>query len=374
MIDKQMAQTFYHVNVLNHNLQIADMSIKLLNIKQQYTTIVQHLLLAIVTCRNLQDKIIEAIDKKHFHHILKNEEFEKEINVMQSHVSVDKLVCPFSNLHELYTNCEIFSSIDEKSIVFQIQVPLVKTNNFVMYETFKIPKIYINKMVWLDISGSLLISENDRYFKLRSNLKDYCKIGNKSFICDHHVIEYNSNINCETELIMANKTTDCQLYQTNSTAQMIQISNDKILYTLPSSSEVVASCDGNKKYRRVIHGSGILKKRNDCKFMISNISLFHNSNYFSTIHQEIAISTGKFKMFYLPNMEKLENMRYKTEYNASHDIARLSEDITKLKAEEKLPDIHDMHNYIAIYSIIIFVIIYKVYNKCTRLNHNKYFG
>lgn len=265
------------------------------------------------------------------------------------------------NLHQIINTAELNAVQTNNIIIFEINIPTFKRNEYILYNTVTIPKKLNDQtysFITPEYTNFAISTSTNAYFPLDpSALSKDCKsLSNNKYLCKYtgQIYKIHSRVNCEISIFMQFKH-QCPETQRKITGEVWFWLNkqNNYLFILPENTTVKLGCE--KTQTLLLNGIGTLST-NGCSVETPNIILPGSKTITTTIGSVL----HKLHFFHLP-FTGTPNL---TSAASSHPAYPSIKAIELLDKEEfKLPsDINPAitNNHYIIFTIIIFTIILAI--------------
>ncbi|XP_071054953.1 uncharacterized protein [Onthophagus taurus] len=218
---------------------------------------------------------------------------------------------------------------------FIIQVPIVETVQYQLYNLYPIPIIIKNKTYMIENNYNYIAIGKDDYLLINKQCKEIIP---NQYLCTEQT-KQKSKDQCEFELVTQSKIQNCAFKRIES--QSLTFIETPQMYVIISNKEqkLREQCNKNVKYH-VLLGTYIIKKSNDCKYQINEIII---QNY-ETILKEYQFYIG---IINVTNSEK-------------HSIVKLKEINIELQEKHLNLEHNNTAHYVILYFVIVIVLILSV--------------
>lgn len=325
------------------------------NLKMNFNTGMQYLILAIMKYREIQLQIHKALvefkNGKLNPLIISPIEFNEHLKEIQSTLgSQHKL--PSTNFIELESFIEV--AVTHGDILFHIEIPLLGATDFDLYKMVPVPVFQFGKFVYIKPTSTYLaINPAEQSYYLMSNSEfSKCTTMRKLLICEerHPIFSTFHDNHCEVSLFLHDLSPSN--YQITFHPQVwieIQQSNTW-LFSVKERTNVKLICEGQVS-STPIHDEGLLEIPSGCYINIKDVKIHAKTIKHSDLH--------------LPNLKSVlpsVNLTYDgTQANSTNpfilklnDLESISDGIESLRIHESVTlapvesiiDQMDFHQYV----------------------------
>lgn len=212
-------------------------------------------------------------------------------------------------LKELSKLCKINVNHLYNRLIFEIEIPLVHSREFVIYRVNSLPSLQQldNKFFTLFIKPSskyFIISKDGKYFNMSEKQLELCKVTRKKLLCEqtNEINTKDNSLLCEYQLLKENHESSfhfCNVqYKQNFVSEWNRIGeNPEWIFSLIKPENLTISCKNEPNYKISLKKTGIMKLGSNCQ-------LKHN-NYYINSHSY----RQNIKSVFVPKLDlKIQNL------------------------------------------------------------------
>lgn len=277
------------------------------------------------------------------------------------------------NLLHIYQTMNVRSRVTQRSVIFEITIPLSFAVDYNLLAIVPVPDINQNNVQsHIVTSTKYLAMDNHRehFAFLTTEELNRCQIFQTSqFLCEISPI-FNTMINesqCEVAILQRKSTLDtfCKVESINAANHWIKLhAENHWIYVVPNETMVDVIC-GSKVQTYNFQGSGLVIIDAGCALRDENVQIIavgtarnNISNEFHKLSNSIsgAINLKEFSSKIKSRTSVSDNLKLMT----ALDTANLEKELDIIKENQQLPtrmNQHDVHHYTVSYSIIGILII-----------------
>lgn len=202
-------------------------------------------------------------------------ELLSEINKFKHHLNLDVLPLEsnIENLLNIEQIIEIKSYVKESTIVFILELPLVKLDVFQYYQLYPVPIPENPFEFYINFPHTPYLALNEEKY---SYLNQHCKnLQKQEYLCKEvHLLQANPNSPCAVQLLnYQSNITNCAPLKIEITeTQILKITDNKWIVTTPNKTVTSIMC-GDLKSNKILFGSYLIEINNNCIVQINSIKL-----------------------------------------------------------------------------------------------------
>lgn len=298
------------------------------------------------------------------------------------------LKLPSTHFPEIRTIVQMSTVYGSNCLIFQLEVPLLKNENYHLYRMVPVPTYHQNFFTFIKpIRQYLAISlQQQMYYFLTSEEFEKCVEFYEVRICrqSHAMFHINENNHCEVNFFLNSPelTTQCDVVKSIQPYFWIQLHRpNQWLYSVKERSTLKVICNGDQPFQtRKIEGEGILEYPSNCNIHVNSIELPGTSVMYSTLILKDVPSV-------LPELNFTDDIPIKESSKpfvvSIKSLDSISNAIQRLKTEENVqlkdvdiksdkgPDTYHIISFSFTGVILILAISLLMYYKCCRKESNK---
>lgn len=259
----------------------------------EFNGIINYMSLVILKYRETQltiHQVLTQFKKGNLNPLLISpEEFDEQMKNIQYYVA-NRYKLPSFHFEELEKVVEVAVVHGIFSLIFQVEIPLLNTNDFKLYKMLPAPTNINNKF--------LAVKPTTTYFAINIRSKSYylltekdiegCSQMNKLYICNKHlpIHAIDDDSHCEVKIFMHDERSfeSCNYQRFYHTHLWFELSStNEWLFSIQHTETCKMECDETLE-RFKISGEGILSIRSGCKLEVSGTTLIGKEELTSTIH------------------------------------------------------------------------------------------
>lgn len=389
LMSKQVEEIFSNIKGLAGQISSNNARENVFKLKQGFGEVVQHIILIIMSYRQVQDLFITALvesqEGKIHPMVLSSDTFRSQLDLIRKSLPQNRRVPRFERLSEIYSLAAIRADITDNNLIFHVKIPLVNVEDFTLFREIPVPSIGKGKMYWIKPQAEYMAFNrvtNDTYF-MDDHAFQHCKLIGDSHIClQSNPIYTNGSEKAACELDLFNNepllNAACNIHFSPSENVWIKLYNGSWIFVCPQMIEIDIICDF-KITKTNLTGSGILNIRSGCiisdgtkKLSTYRVSSSNVSEaYVPARNLVLDVSGVKFQPLIL-HKNKFES----EEKVVDDEMEKLQSGIKELKDREVLPydlNYHDVHHYSISFLFVIILIIIVFRKFCAhRVDHSRY--
>lgn len=353
------------------------------NLMHQVHMLTNNLVLQLTNFEHIQENLIDVFtdagNGRLHPALIRPQQIEEQLNLI--HLNLPKSSSlPIENrteLHAIYKIIKMQSIIADNEALFKLTIPLVNTQNFVLYKPVSVPILTNNKFLWINSSNELVLVDDQKkqFMPISSDGLKACKTMQSGLMChiESPTYTYHAPSNCIIDVLRKNDSSECSFKVTNTYSDFVSLAPNTWLYFSNSSINATVSC-GKASDNMSLIGCGIIHIDKKCSLVTASAFMSSYRRYNSTINSVIS----HIDRINIHNQTKTaieflasSNITH-TDINFINDIANISKQVSTVKNQQFIHSLVSAH-HIGIFSIIIVVIIvFVIYKKCStvKINHN----
>lgn len=267
------------------------------------------------------------------------------------------------NMHNIINTAEFNAAQTNNTIIFEINIPTFKRNEYILYNTVTVPKKMsdqIYSFITPEYTNFAISTSINTYFPMDPSalLRDCKSLSNDKYLCKYmgQIYKTHSRVNCEISIFMQYKH-QCPETQRKITGEVWFWLNkqNNYLYILPDNTTIKLGCE--KSQTLLLNGIGILST-NGCSVETPKIILPGSRTITTTVGSEL----HKMNFFHLPftgTPNQTAAYWASPAYPSIKSIELLNKEDFKLPADIVLNSTTAKHHYI-IFAIIIVTIVVAI--------------
>ncbi|CAH4038465.1 unnamed protein product [Pieris brassicae] len=322
--------------------------------------------------RNMQEYLIDTItDIYHGRfnfHLISSEQLRRELNIISNHISTD-LSLPINNSQKQFGNIYKFLRVKARmlyeQLILEISVPLVSRDDFEIYNVISVPykSDALTMVKIVPISDLVAINkEKNSYIQMSENeLLSSCDYYSDIYYCNLPKLFY--NMKPEDSLCKTGMKKQCQVEKMPCDNEWIDLNKkNTYLYFCCDRCPLHIMC-GDQISAEQLNTTGLISIGHGCMLRNKKGVIYAHNEY------QNVLKTGP--MVYSPYMDSINNMinvslssdvieNSKNNYTIN-SLDKIGTDLEDMRKEAPIISsvtFHDVHQYIALYSILgIFVVV-----------------
>lgn len=303
---------------------------------------------------------VSNLDLKHINlNIISHTELKNQIELIHNNVE-KSLMVPDKNL---YSVMQMKPYLTKKNIIFKITIPLLLVNKFQIFQTFPTPFRFKNDYVIVNNISPYIITSLDfkRYELLGERALEQCQSFDENTRICHGLNRLKSDRvgGCEWDtLTYQNNSASCEFTTTKIDEQFVKFDDNKYIYTVVKPRVVTITCNQGILPIK-LGGEGFLSLRDDCTLDSGNHILLPKRRRVNAI--ELHPWTNEL----IDNMDGMVQPKIIKTLPAFEetDFRPLENELSKIREENMVFSVHNVHHYTLIYGLIIVVIAAILYFK-----------
>lgn len=241
LIDKQMAQAFYNLDLLKQYLEKDEEAISLVILNQKFNVLFRHLIIAVLHFQNIQEKIKDIVlNNGEKEIVITDEQFSSEFNKIKKWMPKEQMLPRFRLLSEIYKISKKNVQISKQLLVINIGIPLIAVKKLELWEAVAWPFILNNKMFVIENGNKEMFVDTllNQSFVGDLKSKECQHINDKNFICNHLKLVESERLSCEENLYFFNRSDGCVIKEIPKIEKWVKIANNAWIFSLPHSNNI----------------------------------------------------------------------------------------------------------------------------------------